>query len=75
MRTNLSIAILIYPMVQAVVFGMGLLGLLASGAAATAYPPVIALTFLASVPLALAISPRLRSRVWRARRGDALEPM
>lgn len=68
MRTNFAIAALIYPMVQAVVFGVGLLALLAARAPAGAYPWVIAATFLASLPIALLMAPRLRSRRWRRRR-------
>ena len=69
MRTNLAIAAVVYPMVQAVLFGLCLLGLLDTGAPAGLYPVAIAATFLASLPIALAVAPRLRSRVWRYRRG------
>lgn len=70
MRTNFAIAALIYPMVQAVFFGMGLLALLAARAPAGAYPWMIAATFLASLPVALLMAPRLRSRRWRRRHRD-----
>lgn len=65
MRTNLAIAILIYPMVQAVAFGLGLLAVLSTGAAQTAMPWMIAATFLVSIPVAWIIAPQLRSRRWR----------
>lgn len=74
MRTNFAIAAVIYPMVQAVLFGMGLLGLLMVGAPSEAFPGVIAATFVAAAPLALLIAPRLRSRAWRRRHGVGLRP-
>ena len=67
MRTNLVIAAVLYPMVQAVFFGVGLLGLLAIGAPANLFPGMIAATFLLSAPVAIAIAPRLRSKAWRRR--------
>jgi len=67
MRTNLAIAALVYPMVQAVAFGAGLLILLALGAPPAAFAPVIAATFVVSAPIALLMAPRLRSRAWKRR--------
>ena len=72
MRTNLAIAAVIYPMIQAVLFGLGLLGLLGAGAPAALYPLMIAATLLTSLPIALVIAPRLRSRLWRERHGVRL---
>jgi hypothetical protein len=57
MRTNLAIAALVYPMVQAVAFGAGLLILLALGAPPAAFAPVIAATFVVSAPIALLMAP------------------
>lgn len=74
MRTNLAIAALIYPMIQAVVFGAGLLGLLVAGAPMSAYAPTIAATFVVTAPIALLLAPRLRSRAWRRRHGPSLVP-
>ena len=74
MRTNLAIAALVYPMVQAVVFGLALLGLLAFGASSDLFAPVIAATFLVSIPPALLIAPRLRSLTYKRRHGRALIP-
>lgn len=71
MRTNLAIALLIYPMVQAVAFGLGLLAVLSIGVAQTAMPWMIAATVILSVPVAWLIAPRLRSRRWRAMRQGA----
>ncbi|WP_068877867.1 MULTISPECIES: hypothetical protein [unclassified Phenylobacterium] len=67
MRTNLAIAALVFPMAQAVVFGAGLLVLLALGAPQAAFAPVIAATFVVSAPIAVLIAPRLRSRSWKRR--------
>jgi hypothetical protein len=74
MRTNLAIAALIYPMVQAVMFGAGLLGLLVAHAPAQAFPVMIAATFAVSVPLALVLAPRLRS-AWSRRHVPPLRPV
>lgn len=74
MRTNFAIAALIYPMVQAVIFGAGLLVLLALGSPPALFPPMIAATFLASAPVSLLIAPRLRSLAWRRRHGDRIIP-
>lgn len=67
MRTNLAIAALIFPMVQAVVFGAAFLALMASRAPDALFPPVIAGTFAVAAPIAVALAPRLRSRAWRRR--------
>jgi hypothetical protein len=74
MRTNLAIAALIYPVIQAVVFGLGIIGLLVADAPSGFYPPVIAATFVASLPIALWIAPRMRSRAWRQQHGRGLKP-
>lgn len=66
MRTRLAIAALLYPMIQAVLFGIGLGILLIAPV-----PPsemlngiwwMIGVTFLISVPLAWGMAPRLRLR-------------
>ncbi len=74
MRTNFAIAALIFPMIQAVVFGLGMLGLLIANASAGMFPAVIAATFVFAVPIALTIAPRLRSKAWRQRHGTRLIP-
>jgi hypothetical protein len=74
MRTNFAIAALLYPMVQAVLFGLGLTSLLVAGASPGVYPVVIAATFVASLPIAFLIAPRLRSRAWRQGHGMGLKP-
>jgi len=72
MRTNFAIAALIYPMVQSVMVGVGLLGLAAADNPPAAFPVVIAATFAAAVPVALFMAPYLRSRAWRRRHGTRL---
>lgn len=66
MRTRFAIAALLYPMIQAVLFGIGLGILLIAPV-----PPsemlnaiwwMIGVTFLISVPLAWGMAPRLRLR-------------
>ncbi|MDG2520430.1 hypothetical protein P7B02_02665 [Caulobacter segnis] len=74
MRTNLAIALLIYPMVQAVVFGLGFVPLAALRAPAELFFPVIAATFVVAAPAALIIAPRLRSRAWRREHGERIIP-
>lgn len=74
MRTNVAIAALIYPMVQAVIFGLGFLALVIGGAPSSFYMPAIAATFVVAAPLAVLIAPRLRSRAWRQRHGVGLTP-
>ena len=77
MRTRLAIAALIYPMIQAVLFGIGLGILLAAPV-----PPsqmldgvwwMIGVTFLISAPAAWVLAPRLRLRD-RPHRGGATRP-
>lgn len=70
MRTNFAIAALIYPMVQAVMFGAGLILLLALHLSnePVAMVTMIGVSFLISVPSALVLAPRLRSSRWRQAR-------
>lgn len=67
MRTNLAIAALIYPMVQAVLFGAGFLSLLALHVSndPVAMVTMIGVSFLISAPAAVLLAPRLRSARWR----------
>ena len=76
MRTRLAIAALIYPMIQAVLFGIGLLIVLAAfpaSGALTAIWWMIGVTFLISAPAAWVLAPRLRLRD-RPHRGGATRP-
>ena len=73
MSTRLQIAGLVFMMVQAVLFGIGVVAILATPLdreASTLVPCMIALTFLVSAPLAWLIAPRLRMRYWRRRRAE-----
>lgn len=74
MRTRLAIAALIYPMVQAVLFGIGMVLLLAMSppdGQQALMPWMIGVTVLLSVPIAWSIAPRLRLRFRRDRPGQA----
>ena len=66
MRTRLAIAALIWPMIQAVLFGLGLIALLAApltpSALLTAVWWMIGVTCLVSTPLAWGMAPWLRLR-------------
>jgi hypothetical protein len=65
MRTRIAIAALIWPMIQAVLFGVGVLVVLATVPAAGALTAIwwmVGATVLISAPLAWLIAPRLRLR-------------
>ena len=65
MRISLLITPLVYMMVQAVTFGVGMIVILATPLTAYAselMPWMIGLTFIISVPLSLMIAPRLKAR-------------
>lgn len=73
-RTNISA--LLYPMVNAVLFGAGAI-LVLSVPALSRYaiyllPAVIVIALIVSAPVAWLIAPRLRWRFWR--RGDSARP-
>ena len=77
MSVTLQIALLVYMMVQAVLFGAGAVLVLATPLAATAMtlmPWVVGVSALLSIPIAWFMAPRLRARFWRDRgvAGDAL---
>ena len=65
MRTRFAIAALLYPMIQAVLFGIGLLVVLVTVPASEALTAIwwmIGVTFLISAPAAWVMAPRLRLR-------------
>ena len=66
MRTRLAIAALLWPMIQGVLFGLGMVALLASPLEAaemmSAVWWMIAATCAVSLPLAWVLAPRLRLR-------------
>ena len=77
MSTRLAIASMVFMMVQAVLFGVGMVAILTTSlnqSAMTLIPWMIALTFVASVPLSWFVAPRLQLRFWRSRGmdGDAI---
>ncbi len=66
MRTRIAIAALLWPMIQAVFFGLGMVGLLAApledAALTAAVWWMVAGTCAVSAPLAWFMAPRLRLR-------------
>lgn len=74
--TRLSIAALVFTMVNAVLFGAGAIAVLSIDALARnaeyLLPLVVAVSLIAAAPLSWAIAPRLRARFWRRRRGDLI---
>lgn len=69
MRTRLWIAAMIFPMVNAVLFGIGAITVLSSPTlaeqASTLIWLVVAASFIIAAPIAWMIAPRLRARYWR----------
>ena len=75
-RLRLGIALLVGLMVNAVLFGAGLITILMTPAlsanAFEAMPIMIALSFVLAAPISWIIAPRLRARYWRERRTDVI---
>ncbi|MCM8733050.1 hypothetical protein TSH100_20285 [Azospirillum sp. TSH100] len=71
MSTRLRLAILIYGMIQGVVFGIGTVLVLAvpsfSEQAMTLMPTVVILSIVLAAPIAWFVAPRLRLRFWQQR--------
>lgn len=68
MRTRIAIAALIYMMVQGVLFGLGVIAIMASplnAQAQTLIPWLVGVSAIVSVPIAWIIAPRLRARFHR----------
>ncbi len=68
MSTRLAISILIYMMLQAVVFGAGTVLVLATPLANEAMelmPVVVGASIVLAAPVAWWLAPRLRARYWR----------
>ncbi|WP_300577700.1 hypothetical protein [Phenylobacterium sp.] len=66
--TRLMVAALVYPMVQAVLFGAGLIAALAAAPTPSAQwsiPLVVVVTALVSLPASWFIAPRLMARYQR----------
>lgn len=65
-----QIAALIFPMVQAVLFGIGVFTVLLSPLASKPFvslPIMVALSFVIAVLVSWEMAPRLRLRYWKAR--------
>jgi len=73
-KTRFGIAAMVSLMVNAVLFGAGLIAVLLIPAlnanAFVALPIMIALSFIIAAPISWAIAPRLRARYWRDRPAD-----
>ncbi|MCW5688645.1 MAG: hypothetical protein KIT76_08880 [Pseudolabrys sp.] len=73
-KIRLGIASLVGLMVNAVLFGAGLITVLMTPAlsanAFAALPIMIVLSFALAAPISWVIAPRLRARTWRGRRSD-----
>jgi len=71
MSTRLRLAILIYGMIQGVVFGIGTVLVLAvpsfSEQAMTLMPTVVIFSIVLAAPIAWFMAPRLRLRFWQRR--------
>jgi hypothetical protein len=77
MWTRLQIAAMVFMMIQAMLFGIGMVLILATPLntnAMTLIPWMIAGSFVVSAPLAWIIAPRLQLRYWHRRHtdGDAI---
>lgn len=71
MRVRLGMAVLIYMMAQAVLFGVGTVLILATplnDQAMQLMPWMIAITFVVAAPFSWWLAPRLRARFWREHR-------
>jgi hypothetical protein len=67
MSVRFQIAILVFMMVQAVLFGVGTIVVLATPLAAFAMqlmPWIVVMSVMISAPLSWMIAPRLRARFW-----------
>ncbi len=77
--TRGRIAILIYSMTNAVLFGIGIIIVLSvPSLAAHAWigiPVVVLLSLILAAPIAWLIAPRLRARYWRRREENATHPV
>jgi hypothetical protein len=74
MSTRSSISLLIYGMVNAVLFGVGAVTVLSLPGLQEQWkyllPLVIVMSFMLAVPIAWKLAPRLRARYWREHEPD-----
>jgi len=75
MSTKVAIAALIYSMVNAVLFGTGLIVVLTipalSAHAMALVPAVVVVSLVLAIPVSWIVAPRLRARYWRQRNASA----
>ncbi|ABD05867.1 conserved hypothetical protein [Rhodopseudomonas palustris HaA2] len=75
MSIRFQIAALVYMMINAVVFGVGLVTVMTLPSLARhafdLIPVVVVASFVLAAPLAWLIAPRLRARFWRPRQATA----
>lgn len=72
MSIRFGLAALVYMMLQAMLFGIGAVLVLATPLKEVAMqlmPWVVGVSFVVAAPLSWWLAPRLRARYWRARRG------
>ena len=78
-KTHARLAVLIYSMTNAVLFGAGLITVLTVPAlneyAAYWIPAVVLASLVLAAPVAWLIAPRLRARYWRRRAARHREPL
>lgn len=78
-KTRAQIAVLIYTMTNAVLFGAGLITVLSvpvlSAHAGIAIVVVVAASLVLAAPIAWFIAPRLRARYWARRRGQDIHAL
>ena len=71
MSTRFAITALIYTMVNAVLFGTGLIAVLTipalSARAIALIPTVVVVSLVVALPVSWILAPRLRARYWRRR--------
>jgi len=73
MSVRLQIAVLVYMLIQAVSFGIGIVAVLSTllmNHEMALVPWVIVVSALISIPLAWLIAPLLRARYWNGKSGD-----
>ena len=72
MKTRLWIAAMVYPSVNAVIFGFAVIAMLSIPAlnemASTLFLYIVPASFIVSAPIAWIIAPRLQARYWRDER-------
>ncbi len=72
MKTQSGISLVIYGMVNAVLFGVGTITVLSIPSLQEQWkiliPIIVVASFVLAVPIARMIAPRLRARYWRDRR-------